>query len=43
VFGEVVDGMEVVKRIAATKVHDRDVFVSTPVDPIVIESIERVR
>jgi cyclophilin family peptidyl-prolyl cis-trans isomerase len=43
VFGEVIDGMEVVQRIATAKVHDRDVFVSTPVEPIVIESIERVR
>jgi cyclophilin family peptidyl-prolyl cis-trans isomerase len=43
VFGEVIDGMEVVERIAAAKVHDRDMFVSTPVQPIVIESIERVR
>ena len=43
VFGEVVDGMDVVQRIAAANVHDRGVLVSTPVQKVVIESIERVR
>ena len=43
VFGEVIDGMEVVERIAAVNVLDRVVFVSTPVKPVVIESIQRVR
>ncbi len=43
VFGKVVDGMDVVDRIAAAKVHDRDVFIKTPVRPIVIHSVQRVR
>lgn len=43
VFGEVVAGMEVVDAIARVQVHDQGDFVSTPVQPVVIESIEQVK
>lgn len=43
VFGEVVSGMEVVDAIANAEVHDQGDFVSTPVQPVVIESIQRVK
>lgn len=43
VFGEVIAGMEIVDAIAKVAVHDKGDFVSTPVEPIVIESIEQVK
>jgi cyclophilin family peptidyl-prolyl cis-trans isomerase len=43
VFGEVIAGMEVVDAIAAAQVHDQGDFLSTPVQPIVIEKIEQVK
>jgi cyclophilin family peptidyl-prolyl cis-trans isomerase len=43
VFGEVIEGMEIVDAIAKTEVHDQGDFVSTPVKPIVIESVEQVK
>lgn len=43
VFGEVIEGMEVVDAIAKTPVHDQGDFVSTPVEPVVIESVEQVK
>lgn len=43
VFGEVVAGMEVVDAIAKAAVHDHQDFVSTPVQPIVIQSVEQVK
>jgi len=42
VFGQVVDGMDVVDRIAQVEVDDRGPFPKTPVQPVVIESIHRV-
>lgn len=42
VFGEVVEGMEVVDRIAQSAVHDTGDFPRMPVEAIVILSIERV-
>ncbi|HTN76550.1 MAG TPA: peptidylprolyl isomerase [Pirellulaceae bacterium] len=42
VFGEVIAGMEVVDAIAKVKVHDQGDFVSTPVEPVVILSVEEV-
>jgi cyclophilin family peptidyl-prolyl cis-trans isomerase len=42
VFGEVVEGMEVVDRIAESPVIDREGFPSTPKEPVVIQSIARV-
>ncbi|MEX0586385.1 MAG: peptidylprolyl isomerase, partial [Pirellulales bacterium] len=38
VFGEVIDGWEVVQQIAEAKVEDTDQFASAPVEPIVIHS-----
>jgi peptidyl-prolyl cis-trans isomerase A (cyclophilin A) len=43
VFGEVIEGMDTVDKIASVAVHDRGEFVKTPVEPIVIESISRVK
>lgn len=43
VFGEVVAGMDVVDAIAKAPVHDHEDFVSTPVQPIVIQSVEQVK
>jgi cyclophilin family peptidyl-prolyl cis-trans isomerase len=43
VFGEVVEGMDVAEKIAGSPVTDKDEFVSTPVEPIAIRSIELVR
>lgn len=42
VFGEVVEGMEVVDHIAQSPVTDAGEFPSTPVTPVVIESIRRI-
>jgi peptidyl-prolyl cis-trans isomerase B (cyclophilin B) len=41
VFGKVTDGMDVVDRIAGVEVEDRGQFASTPVQPVVIKSIQR--
>ena len=43
VFGEVVDGMDVVDRINDAPLQDAADFERTPVNPIVIESIRRVQ
>lgn len=43
VFGEVVEGQSVVDALAKSPVHDQGDFISTPVEPIVIESIEQVK
>lgn len=43
VFGEVVEGMDVVDRICNTPVHDTATMDQTPVEPIVIKSIRRIR
>ena len=43
VFGKVTAGMDVVDKIAKAKVADSGEFVNVPVQPIVIESIERVK
>ncbi|MCA9144599.1 MAG: peptidylprolyl isomerase [Planctomycetaceae bacterium] len=42
VFGEVVDGMDVVDRIAKSEVHDTGDFPQMPVEAILITSIERI-
>lgn len=42
VFGNVVEGMDVVDRIAQVAVSDRENFPNTPVEPVVIESVEQV-
>jgi peptidyl-prolyl cis-trans isomerase A (cyclophilin A) len=38
VFGKVVDGMDVVDRIAAVRTDNQGPFQNVPVDPVVIES-----
>jgi peptidyl-prolyl cis-trans isomerase A (cyclophilin A) len=43
VFGEVVEGMEIIDRIADVEVADRNQFPKTPVEPIVIESVQWLR
>jgi peptidyl-prolyl cis-trans isomerase A (cyclophilin A) len=43
VFGEVVEGMDVVDRIAKAEVHAAGDFPQMPVEPIIITSIARVR
>ena len=43
VFGEVVEGMDVVDRIAGVEVADRGPFPKTPVAPVVIQAAEWTR
>ncbi len=43
VFGEVVEGMDVVDKIAQVSVHDQGDLVKTPVQRVVIESVTRVK
>lgn len=43
VFGEVVEGMEIVDAIARVAVQDRGEFLNTPVEPVVILSVTRVK
>lgn len=43
VFGEVIDGMDVVDRIAKVAVHDSDKFRDVPVEPVVIRSVRQVK
>ena len=43
VFGEVMAGMDVVDKIAAMSVHDRGDFANTPVEPVIIVSMTRVK
>ena len=43
VFGEVIDGMEVLDKIAKTEVHDTPEFPSYPKTPAVIHSVRRLK
>jgi peptidyl-prolyl cis-trans isomerase A (cyclophilin A) len=43
VFGEVVEGMEVVDKIAQVAVGTRGDFTQVPVEPVVIHSVERLK
>lgn len=43
VFGEVIDGLDVVDKIGATAVTDKADFPRTPTTPVVIRTIRRVR
>lgn len=42
VFGEVIEGWDVVERIAAVEVRDTPDFPKTPVTPIIIKAIQRL-
>ena len=42
VFGEVIEGWDVVERIAAVEVHDKLDFPNTPATPIVIKAVHRL-
>ena len=42
VFGQVVEGMDVVQKIAEVPVSDQGDFIKTPVEPVVIKSIQRI-
>jgi peptidyl-prolyl cis-trans isomerase B (cyclophilin B) len=43
VFGKVIEGMDVVEKIASVEVKTDDLFVKRPAESVVIESIERIR
>lgn len=43
VFGKVISGMDVVEKIASVATVDRDDFPQTPKQPIIVESIRRVK
>jgi cyclophilin family peptidyl-prolyl cis-trans isomerase len=43
VFGEVVDGMDVVDKMAAAQVHDTQDFERTPIKTIVIQTAKQIR
>ncbi|MEX1041727.1 MAG: peptidylprolyl isomerase [Pirellulaceae bacterium] len=43
VFGEVIEGMNVVDAIASVPVTSRDQFVNIPVEPVVIHSAKRIK
>lgn len=43
VFGEVIEGMNVVDAIASTPVTSKDQFVNIPVEPVVIHSAKRIK
>ena len=43
VFGEVIDGLNVMDNIAAVHVHDTQKSQNTPDEPVVIKSVQRLR
>ncbi|MCP4815199.1 MAG: hypothetical protein GY888_22040, partial [Planctomycetaceae bacterium] len=43
VFGEIVEGLEVLDRIGGTPVVDKADFPRTPSTPVIIKKIERLR
>jgi len=43
VFGKVIQGMEVVDRIASVELQDTELFERTPKTPVIIHSIKRIR
>jgi cyclophilin family peptidyl-prolyl cis-trans isomerase len=43
VFGQVIQGMDVVDQIAAVEVHDLEDIPSTPVQPVVITTAKKVK
>ena len=43
VFGKVIRGMDVIDKIAAVATHTNGAFPNTPVEPVVIQSIRRLK
>ena len=43
VFGEVLEGMDVVNKIAQLPVHDQGEFMNTPVEPVIVETVSRIK
>jgi cyclophilin family peptidyl-prolyl cis-trans isomerase len=43
VFGEIVEGIEVIDKIGSVEVVDREGFPLTPATPVVVTAIERIR
>ena len=43
VFGEVIEGMDVVDRINDAPVHDMPDFERTPVEPVIVASVRQIR
>lgn len=43
VFGKVTDGMDVVDKINNAPLHDTKALDRTPVDPVVVKSVQRIR
>ncbi len=43
VFGEVIEGMDVVEKISQVPVHDQGDFMNTPVQPVIVETIAHVK
>jgi cyclophilin family peptidyl-prolyl cis-trans isomerase len=43
VFGQVIAGMDVVDKIAEVPVHEQRELINAPVEPVIIESITRVK
>ena len=42
-FGEVIEGLDIIDRIAAVEVEDSGEFPKTPKQAVLIESIRRVK
>jgi cyclophilin family peptidyl-prolyl cis-trans isomerase len=42
VFGEVVQGMEVVDKIAEVEAASRGLFPKCPVEPVIIQTVKRL-
>jgi len=43
VFGQVIEGMDVVDQIGNVPVEDTELMVSKPVDPVIIKSVRRLK
>jgi len=43
VFGEVVEGMDVLEKIASVEVHDSGEFTNVPVEPVVLQAVRRIK
>lgn len=43
VFGEVVEGLDVLDKIGGVAVHEAGGFPNTPVEPVVIQAVERMK